>query len=136
MEKCGESPKRDAAILALLAATTVCEAAKMAGVHENTLYKWLGDERFSDQLRQARKHSFDLAISRLQSVAAEAVETLRDIMSDRDAPSSARVSAARCVLEMGLRKNELEDIVLRIERIEQLMRGDNPNGIANLPKPA
>jgi hypothetical protein len=48
-----------------------------------------------------------------------AVETLEAIMQDSEAPASARVSAAKAVLEMAIKAVELEDLEARITALEQ-----------------
>ena len=43
---------------------------------------------------------------------------LTDISQDVNCPASARVSAARTVLELALKGVELEDLVVRLEELE------------------
>ena len=44
---------------------------------------------------------------------------LTDISQDVNCPASARVSAARTVLELALKGVELEDLAVRVEELEQ-----------------
>ena len=44
---------------------------------------------------------------------------LTDISNDINCPASARVSAARTVLEMALKGIELEDLAVRVEELEK-----------------
>jgi hypothetical protein len=55
------------------------------------------------------------AIAQVQQGTGEAVETLRAIMTNGDASASARVSAAKAVLETAIRAVELEDIEQRVQ---------------------
>jgi hypothetical protein len=48
----------------------------------------------------------------------EAVETLRKIIGDPDAPSSSRVQAAKAIIDSGLRIVEITDIITRLEALE------------------
>jgi len=46
------------------------------------------------------------------------VLALTDISQDVNCPASARVSAARTVLELALKGVELEDLAVRVEELE------------------
>jgi len=46
------------------------------------------------------------------------VETLRSVMQDKDAPASAKVSAAKAILETAIKAVELEDLEARIAALE------------------
>ena len=46
------------------------------------------------------------------------METLRSVMQDAEAPASARVSAAKTVLETAIKAVELEDLEARIVALE------------------
>jgi hypothetical protein len=56
----------------------------------------------------------------VQRVSGEAVDTLRTIMNDDQKPSSARVTAARMILELSIKAVELEDLEVRIATLEAL----------------
>jgi hypothetical protein len=57
---------------------------------------------------------------RQKSVAA--VETLADVANDKEASASARVSAARSIVELAIKGAELQDIEARIDDLEQLAK--------------
>ena len=63
-------------------------------------------------------------IAQVQRASGEAVETLRTIMNKVEAPASARVSAAKTVLDMAL-KVEAEDIEDRLQALEQMMPSEH-----------
>jgi hypothetical protein len=46
------------------------------------------------------------------------VVALTDVAQDVSCPASARVSAARTVLELALKGVELEDLAVRVEELE------------------
>ena len=54
----------------------------------------------------------------LQAACNVAVVALTDISQDVSCPASARVSAARIVLELALKGVELEDLAVRVEELE------------------
>jgi len=113
--------KREQAVAVLLSEPTIVKAAKRIGVDEATLYRWLREEDFKEQYRQAKQQVVEHAITQLQNACTEAVATLRQVMADREAPASARVAAARTVLEQAIKAVELEDIEKRIEALEAIM---------------
>lgn len=112
------SRKQELAISALLTCHTLLDAAQQCGLAEVTLHRWLKDTAFQTAYREARRAVVQHAIVQVQQATGEAVETLRAVMRDIDSPASARVSAAKVVLEMALRGIELEDLAMRIEALE------------------
>lgn len=115
------SRKQEQAIISLLQMPTISEAAKQAGIGEATLWRWLQNIEFQERYREAKRQAVAQAITRLQQVSTEAVEALRTIMKDAEAKDSARVSAAKAVLEMVLKGSELEDLAARLEQLERLI---------------
>src|SRR5437868_3241851 len=94
--------KQERAIEALLGHTTIEEAAKAANVHPATIFRWLQVGAFHDASMQARREATRQAIAQLQQASSEAVETLREIMGNRDAQASARVAAAKTIIEYAI----------------------------------
>jgi predicted transcriptional regulator len=115
--------KQAAAIAALLSQRTIAEAAHQVGMGERTLLRWLQEDcAFQAVYRMARRHVVQHAIARVQQATSIAVETLGAVMQDPTAAASARVSAAKVVLETALRGVELEDLEARIAMLEQHIR--------------
>jgi hypothetical protein len=111
--------KQVAAIPALLAQRTIAAAAHQVGVGERTLLRWLQeDSTFQTAYREARRAVVRQAITQVQRATGEAVETLRSVMQDADAPASAKVSAAKVILETAVKGVELEDLAARIAALE------------------
>jgi len=113
------SHKQERAIAALLVAPSVTAAAQQIGVNENTLLRWLKDTAFEAAYREARRAVVQHAIAQVQRATGEAVETLRAVMQDPAAPASARVSAAKTILETAVKAVELEDVEARLAALEQ-----------------
>ncbi len=110
---------QERAILALLSSANVKDAARAVKVSPRSIFGWLSDQVFQEAYRQARREATNVATARLQAAMGEAVETLKMIMGDGDASSASRVSAAKTVLEMGLKLSEHEDLVARIDAVEK-----------------
>ncbi|MFH1036436.1 MAG: hypothetical protein V1806_18215 [Pseudomonadota bacterium] len=118
------SRKQEAAIIALLTTGTIGEAARVAGVDAATLGRWLKAPAFADAYRSARREALSLATSRLQQVAGEAVDSLATVMNDQASPASARVSAARSVLNLAYRAQEQQDFEARLSALEARTEND------------
>lgn len=117
--------RRELALVALLESRDLKEAAEKVGVSEVTLWRWLRREDFRNAFRELKKEAVSLAISRIQQVCGEAVETLREVMTlgKGEAP---RVQAAKAILELALKALEIEELEERIEALEKRVneRGD------------
>jgi hypothetical protein len=111
--------RKEQAISALLLHATLSEAATALAVDESTLRRWLReDTAFQTAYRDARRAVVQQAITQVQRATGEAVETLRNIMQDAEAPASSRVVAARVVLDMSLHTIEIEDLEQRVAALE------------------
>src|SRR4029453_7077817 len=99
--------KQEALISALLTAPSLAAAAQQAGLSEVTAWRWLKDATFQAAYREARRAVVQQAIVQVQHATGTAVQTLVAVMQDNESPSSARVSAARSILEMAIRAVEI-----------------------------
>ena len=115
------TPKQDKALTALLSADTVKDAAKAAGVNEATLWRWLQAPLFQQHYRSLRRQLVEAAVAQLQRDCTTAVRVLRQIAEDIQAPASARVTAARAIIDQSVAAVELMDIQERVERLEALL---------------
>jgi hypothetical protein len=102
----------------VLSESTIGKAAKAAEVPQRTLYTWLHEPDFSRAYRKARREAFSHAIALTQRYAPLAVNTLAKIMTDENAPASAKVSAATTLLRFGREGVELEDLAERVDALE------------------
>jgi ribosomal protein S11 len=71
---------------------------------------------FQRAYKNARRQVIDQTIAQIQSVLSEALQTLLDVMSDGAAPASAKVSAARALLDIGFKVVEIEDLKSRMQK--------------------
>jgi len=128
MKTPSDSPKKsrkvkwDRAILALMQGDTREKAAEAAGVDPATLYRWQKDPGFQKALMEARREAFGLATGRLQQGSNAAVDTLFEIMNDKNTAPGGRVQAAKCVLELSRKSLELDDLKLRVAELESSRR--------------
>ena len=113
--------KSEEVIAALLETPTIKAAAERAGIGEATIYRWLDDPEFEREYRRARRQAVQQAITRLQQLSGEAVETLREIMIDKAASDQARLRAAKTILDGAVDAVELEEIEERIKTLEKTL---------------
>ena len=112
------SRNQERTIAALLVHPTMAKAAAAAGVGEVTLWRWMQIPQFKKQYRLARREAVSQAMGHLQGACSVAVLALTDISQDVNSPASARVSAAKSILELALKGVELEDLAVRVEELE------------------
>jgi hypothetical protein len=111
------SRREDAAVAALLACSTIDQAAEQAGIAGSTLRGWLRDPAFQERYRAARRQVVEHAVATLQQAASDAVAALRRNL-ECGLPAS-EISAAKAILDQAFRGAELLDLAERIERLEQ-----------------
>jgi hypothetical protein len=119
-----KSRKLDQFIAAMLVHSSVESAAKSVGISYVTAWRWMKDPAVLARLREARRDAMNRAIARLQEAASEAVDCLCQVQRDGES-ESARVAAARCILEQSLRATELSDVLERLDAIEQTIKAHN-----------
>jgi hypothetical protein len=114
----GKERVKEAAIQALLVQPTIELAAEASGISRTTLYRFLAQEEFQRLYKQAKSRVLDETINRLRNASLEAVEVLVEVSNDVSATSSARVSAARSIIDLALRAKQIEDIEERLQELE------------------
>ncbi len=110
--------RQEKVIAALLAFPTVRQAAESVGVGESTVTRWMTEPEFKARYEAARRELLDSAKTALRAASLGAVSTLAAISGDVNAKDSARVSAAKSILDLVLRIHETEDVLARIEKLE------------------
>jgi hypothetical protein len=111
--------KKLKAIEALIASDTVEKACRVVGINRTTMYRYLKDPLFGKELKAAKKQLVNRAILRLQQTCGDATRALAEICRNKEAPPSARVSAAREILTQAMKAFEIEEFESRIEKIEE-----------------
>ena len=87
------------AIAALVSGQNVTDAAKQAGVDRSTLHRWLkSDPRFVAAYNQERADQQSALREQLHSLASDAVDTVRELLSGEETPPAVRLRAALAVI--------------------------------------
>ena len=125
------SRKMNDFILALITAGTLDEAAAASGISISTAHRWYKLEIVRTELKRLQDEVVGHSLSRLKLSASEALEVLRSVANDVVSPPSARVAAARTLLDNVFRAVETDDILSRIEAPENRMEMKSKNEISN-----
>ena len=110
--------KQTKALSALLCSPTLAAAAKLSGIPERSLYRYLRTPHFADAYRDARSEQVRQAMAQVQRVALKAVLMLEQVLTDPLARGSTRVMACKTVLECAVKATELESIEGRLVALE------------------
>ncbi len=119
------TPKKQRALVALLTQPTKEKAAAAAGITSKTLRGYLDDPEFQAEYRKAFAELVEDATRKVQQTLDPAVAVLREIMEDRDENGQVRVTAARSVLEYGLKMTETTDVLSRLQELEAAIGGEH-----------
>lgn len=111
-----EARTRERAIVALLTAPRLEDAARQCGTSKSTLCRWLQEPAFQGAFREARHRVLEAALSSLQEAAGAAVVALKRNLRCRKA--SVEVQAARAILDYGMRGVEILELEERVRRLE------------------
>ena len=105
-------------IAALLSTTTIAEAADMTGVSTRTIQRWQEDPVFRDELSKQEGEAVTIVSRRLVALADIAVETIKDILRDKEIPPGVKLRASEAVLTNLLRLREMVDLDRRLTELE------------------
>lgn len=119
------TPKKEKALAALLTHATKKEAAEAAGIDPRTMRRYFDDADFQRAYKAAFGGMVEDAARQAQQAIAPALSTLREIAEDGEADAQPRISAARSLLEFGLRMTEQLDILDRLTELEAAMGGEH-----------
>ena len=112
------TPNQQRALQALLTQPNKKAAAKAAGITPRTMTTYLADPEFQKEYKKAFGQLVTDATRQAQQSLSPAISALRDIVEDDNENSSARIAAARSLLEYGLRLTEFTDILAELEAVE------------------
>ena len=111
--------KMEQAIAARLTRPSIEDAARLAGVGEKTLRRWLREPQFEVRYLRARREVVSQTIARLQQATGAAGVTILKLMTDPNVPAAVRLRAAECVFDLAVKGIELEDLERRLSELEK-----------------
>ena len=106
----------------LLASPSIEEGCRNARVNKTTVYAWLKEEPFREELRKQREEVVRGALETLKANTAKATETLVGLLdSDKEA---IQARAAEDIIEFTQKAIEFEELEKRIAALEESVKGD------------
>jgi hypothetical protein len=111
-------------ILVLMSTGTLDEAADAAGISSITARRWYRMDVVKAELKRLQNEVTGHSLTQLKLGISEAVTVLRNVMTDSETPPSARVSAAKTMLDGAFRAVETTDILERLEALEAGMENE------------
>jgi transposase len=119
MRKSALNPKQYKALSYILESNSVEKAAQKAGVSRSTIYNWMRDPRFKEQLEREKRAVFEEGLNALKMATAKAARTLIELLECRDL--TTKRLAAKEIISISIKVAELQDIEERVERIEEFL---------------
>ena len=113
------STRQRAFVAATVAGMTHAEAAETIGVTPRTATRYMGDPLVRAALSEAMDATFGQVTHRMAGGTNEALDVLRDIMTDGTISASVRVRAAVAWLDAAPKWREAVDLVDRVMALEQ-----------------
>lgn len=104
--------------MALLEQPNKTAAAQAAGISPRALRSYLSDPAFVAEYQRLQAEQIADAAQRGRQSMTGAMDALRDIMDDETQNGQTRVQAARSLLEFSLRLDERENVLKRLDALE------------------
>lgn len=116
------SPRRRAFVEMLLLGKTQREAGQAVGISDRQARRYMSDPGVRAALRRAQDDALAQVTRRAVAAMTEALDCLGAIVRDGSAAPSARVAAARAILENGLRFNDAVTLAERVAALEDCIK--------------
>jgi len=116
------SPRQAHFVSAMLAARTMAEAARQAGISDRTAYAYMNDPQVQAAIGRGLDDVLADATRQITTAVAQALATLEAIHKDPAVPPASRVTAARLILDAGPRYRQTLDLATRVANLEDLQR--------------
>ena len=114
----GLTPRQYKAIIALLEASSIRQAAELSGIPEKTLHNWLKLPAFDSVYREARRAAVQQAIAVGQQAGAAMMRHIVKLATTARS-EAVQLAAAKTVLEFSIKAIEIEDLAARLTALEQ-----------------
>ena len=103
----------------LLTSPSTEEACRRARIHKTTVYEWLRNQTFREELKRQRDEVIERALDSLKASIAKATKTLvKHLDSKRE---NISIRAAESIIDFAQKALEHEQLEKRIEALEEQM---------------
>ena len=113
------TPRQLAALPVILASSNNAQAAADAGIGERTLYRWLDDPDFRNELIRLRQEASALARSDLEGAMSIALASLIEC-AQSDSPF-VRYCASRYLFSTGIQLDHLQQLDQKIDKLRDTL---------------
>ena len=114
------TPKQTGAIPHIVAAPSIRQAARDAGVGRTTILRWMQDPVFRDQLDRAREAAASVAYAKLQALLLQAAANLELFLNSAD--PAFRLRATRFAFDIALKAENNHDLRKRVDILNRAFR--------------
>ncbi len=104
---------------ALMEYKTVKKASEALNISESTINKRKKDPCFKALFDEVLKKQYRATTEALESNIVKAVDTINEIMTDRNVSPQIRLNACETMLRNALKYSERTDVLERLEEIEK-----------------
>ena len=115
---------REKALAALLSSDTQAEAAAKIGISDRTMRGYLADPEFNAEYQRRNRRLVSDATRQIQASYQVAINALREIVESKLSSEAGRISAARALLEYGMKFTEVNEVMTQLENIENAIKSD------------
>lgn len=98
--------------------------AERAGISYTTLMRYRKRDDFKAVLQETKLALFGEAMQKAQAYSLDALETLQEVHQNPALNESARVSAARSILELAIQLHSMEAIEAELAELRKAVMGN------------
>ena len=109
---------------AIAAGSTIADAAKAAGVSDQTVYRRMREPSFLRRVDEIRREMMSQVVGRLTASLDAAAAQLHNLQANAET-DSVKLSACRSIFEFAMRGSELLDVTRRLNEIEAILKGQD-----------
>ena len=115
------TPRQQAVLPVLALSHSIAQAARDTGVSERTIYRWLNDAEFREQLSQLQEASYDLSRRQLQALAPHFLSVIaREAIENPD--PALRVRAARYGMDYAVKFCDVDRLGDALRGLQDTLR--------------
>jgi molybdenum-dependent DNA-binding transcriptional regulator ModE len=119
--------KQEKVLLALIEHGSVRLAVKETGISRTTIWHYQQLPAFQKRLREARRAMTNESTALIQRAGYSAAVKLIQMMNDPKVHASIQFAAARTILELAYRGQQLQDLQDSVDELKELVNAKNSN---------
>ena len=117
-----KAERKEKIALDIINCPTLKEVCRKNKISEATLYRLRHEPDFREILNQKRIEMYENALNVAHSFGLDCVKQLMEIVNQKELPATARVNAAKVIIEMCSNYYDNAAILTRIEELEERYR--------------